>query len=139
AGLAGLLFADFIEDYTRSAVVIMVTTVVFGLVLGWADWIGKKDVPLVQMTLVMAIAIGVAQALALIPGTSRSGITMTMALLVGLQRESAARFSFLLSIPIIALSGGYEGLKLLEGLDTRWDHILVGVLVSALSAYLCIY
>ncbi len=87
-----------------------------------------------------ALWIGLAQALALIPGTSRSGITMTAALMLGLTREAAARFSFLLSIPVIVLAGGLEALELIRSpLPVDWIAMLVGAVLSGISAYLCIH
>ncbi|MDH5435974.1 MAG: undecaprenyl-diphosphate phosphatase, partial [Gammaproteobacteria bacterium] len=84
--------------------------------------------------------IGCAQALALIPGTSRSGITITAGLYLGLTREAAARFSFLLSIPVIVLAGGLKMKELIEaGHQVQWDAIILGTLISGVSAYLCIY
>lgn len=84
--------------------------------------------------------VGLAQAVALIPGTSRSGITMTAGLMVGLNRAAAARFSFLLSIPVIILAGGLNGIELLESpLPVDWTSLLLGVGFSAISAYLCIH
>jgi len=83
--------------------------------------------------------IGLAQALALVPGTSRSGITMTAALALGLTRSAAARFSFLLSIPTILMAGGYESLKLFQqSAPVAWDSLLLGAGVAFISAYLCI-
>lgn len=139
AGLAGLVFNDFIESYLRGKEVIMMTTIVFGLYLWWTDRSGSKQLNLTQLTLWMVLTIGFAQALALIPGTSRSGITMAAALAVGMQRESAAKISFLLSIPIIVLSGGYQGLELMQQMDTPWKDILIGVVLSAISAFICIH
>ena len=139
AGLAGLLFADFIEHHLRSMAVIAATTIGFGLLLGYADKRHRVNSELIRISLWMALFIGCAQALALIPGTSRSGITITAALLIGLSREHAARFSFLLSIPIIVLSGGHEGLKLLNDGGIDLLPLLIGVVVSAVSAYTCIY
>jgi undecaprenyl-diphosphatase len=108
AGLAGLLLKDFIEIYARSVTVIAATTIVFGLLLGWADKYATQTKVIDQITFKNALLIGLAQAMALIPGTSRSGITMTVGLMLGFDRQSAARFSFLLSIPIIVLAGGYQ-------------------------------
>ncbi|MGQ9425902.1 undecaprenyl-diphosphate phosphatase [Gilvimarinus sp. F26214L] len=139
AGLAALAFGDIIEDHLRSATVIMLTTVIFGLYLGWADYRGRKTLDLSRMTLGIALLIGLAQALALIPGTSRSGITIAAALALGMQRESAARFSFLLSIPIIVLSGLYTGMKLLDESRIPWGDIALGALLSGISAYVCIH
>ncbi len=139
AGLAGLLLHDVIEMHLRSIEVIALTTIAFGLLLGWADKVGKRQLQLADLTLPLVIVIGCCQALAMVPGTSRSGITITAALLLGLQRDAAARFSFLLSIPIITLSGGYLALGLFENRDTDWPSIALGTAVAAVSAYLCIY
>jgi len=85
------------------------------------------------------LVIGASQALALIPGTSRSGITITAALALGFDRVSAARFSFLLSIPIIVLSGGFKSIELLSVTAVPWGGILLAISLSALTAYCCIY
>ena len=119
-GLAGLIFHDFIEQNLRGVAVIAITTIVFGLLLGLADWKGNQKTTLKEISFTQAMVIGLSQMLALIPGTSRSGATITAALAMGLDRQSAARFSFLLSIPIITLSGGYQGLKLLLGRNWAW-------------------
>ncbi len=139
AGLAGLLFKDLIEVYLRSSLVIALTTLVFGGLLWFADVKNQGAKTLAQFTLKAAIIIGCAQALALIPGTSRSGITITAALLLGFSREDSARFSFLLSIPIIVLSAGLMSLDLLEAPSVDWQALGIGTLVSGLSAYACIY
>jgi len=76
AGLAGLFFHDFIEQHLRSVLVIVVTTLLFGLLLGWSDKVGGRGKTLADLTIGMVILIGVAQALSLVPGTSRSGITI---------------------------------------------------------------
>lgn len=138
AGLAGLLGKDLVETQLRSTQVIAWATIGFGLLLGLADWRGRGSRTLVQMTFTLAMVIGCAQALALVPGTSRSGITMTAALLLGFSRFDAARFSFLLSIPVIALSAGYLGLKLV-GQDIHWQMLIAGFVLSGLSAYACIH
>lgn len=139
AGLAGLAFNDFIVTHFRSAQVIACSTFIFGLTLWWSDHAGQREKVMLDMTWRLALIIGLAQALALIPGTSRSGITMTAALFLGFRRDSAARFSFLMAIPIIALSGAYKTLELLEMATPQWDLIALGTLLSCLSAYLCIY
>jgi undecaprenyl-diphosphatase len=89
----------------------------FALVLWIADGVGMRVKRLEHMTLGQALVVGLAQPLAFIPGTSRSGITMVAARLMGYEREEAARFSFLLSIPAIVAAGLYEGLKLAQGGD----------------------
>ena len=120
----------------------------FGLLLGWADrfagdrvGIDNSDRNLLSMTLMHAVLIiGMAQVLALIPGTSRSGITMTAALFLGYQRSDAARFSFLLAVPTIALPGLLKGKELVESAGTvDWGPILVGIIVSAIFALLCMH
>lgn len=140
AGLAGLLLNDWIEANLRSTAVIAATTIGFGLLLGFADKTQKDGITLTHMTLMMALVIGLAQALALIPGTSRSGITITAALLVGLHRIEAARFSFLLSIPLILAAGGLKTLELANSaLPVDWTSLALGAAISAISAWLCIY
>ena len=139
AGLAGLLLDDFIEGHLRTALVIATTTLVFGLLLGWADRYHRSASTVSKVTLKIALIIGLAQMLAIVPGTSRSGITMTAALFCGLSRETSARFSFYLSIPIIAAAGLLKGGELLLA-STPVDWLLLGeaMLVSGLVAYLCI-
>jgi undecaprenyl-diphosphatase len=140
AALAGLLFHDFIGEHLRSPLVIAATTLIFGLLLAVADKTGTQRRDEHSIHWLDVALIGGAQALALIPGTSRSGITMAVALLVGLTRTGAARFSFLLSVPIILLAGGYESLKLVQaGMQAQWLPMVLGALVSGLSAYLCIH
>src|SRR5690606_11297218 len=95
AGLAGLLAADLIETFLRSPYVIAVTTIVFGLALWLAAATAQQQQTMAQLSWKQALLIGIAQAIALMPGTSRAGITMTAALMLGLDRVSAARFSFL--------------------------------------------
>ena len=138
AGLAGLLFDSFIEQHLRSVMVIAATTIFFGLLLGLADRYSPLNRSLNTLRWRGAVLIGLAQALALIPGTSRSGITITAGLALGLDRVSAARFSFLLSIPIIVLSGGYKGIGLFELPAVPWNQIILGVVLSAVTAYACI-
>lgn len=139
AAMVGLMFESIIEQYTRSIMVIGTTTIVFGLVLWWADIKGSRRSSMNTMTWRQGLLIGFSQVLALIPGTSRSGITMTAALALGLDRQSAARFSFLLSIPLILAAGGLKAVHLVqEGSDAHWGEIASGVGLSFLSALLCI-
>jgi len=135
AGLAGLVGGDFIEANLRSDQVIALATISFGLLLGAADRYGSHR--LVAIGWRAALVIGLFQALALIPGTSRSGITITAALLIGYRRAAAAEFSFLLSIPIIALSGGYLALGLV-GSSVDWLLLASAAALSALAAFACI-
>ena len=138
--VAGLLLHDFIESTLRSPVVIAVATIGFGLILGLADLRGRKNRTETSLRVTDVLWIGLAQALALIPGTSRSGITMTAALALGLTRSAAARFSFLLSVPVILMAGGYESLQLLQQAEpVAWGSIVLGTVVAGVSAYLSIH
>ncbi|PCI20201.1 MAG: undecaprenyl-diphosphatase [Piscirickettsiaceae bacterium] len=138
-GIAGLLFGDYVETTLRSPVVIAIATIVFGLLLWWSDVVGKRTRVEQGLTIKDAVIIGLFQVLALIPGTSRSGITMTGGLFLGLSREACARFSFLLSVPLIFLSGSLKTVELVNSsLLVDWFSIIVGTVISALSAFLCI-
>lgn len=139
-GLAGLLFKGYIEINLRSELVIAAATIGFGLLLWWADVKGRGHRNEYSLRISDILIIGVAQALALIPGTSRSGATMTAGLMLGLSRQAAARFSFLLSIPVIILAGGLLMLDLVQdpGL-VDWRAMTIGVVTSAIMAYLCIH
>lgn len=137
--IAGLLLKDLVETEFRSAAIIAATTIGFGLLLGLADTRAKRTRDIHDIGLREALLIGLAQILALIPGTSRSGITMTAGLALGFTREAASRFSFLLSIPTILGSSLLVALDLLESeQQADWLSLGLGVLLSAVSAYLCI-
>jgi undecaprenyl-diphosphatase len=143
AGLFGLFGKDFIETHFRTALVIALTTLLFGFLLGFADIKAgnrSEHKPIEKLGIKGAMLIGIAQAIALIPGTSRSGITMTIGLLLGLSRDSAARFSFLLSIPAIAMAGSYLTLKLvLSSQSVDWFAMGFGSVLAFISAYACIH
>ncbi len=140
AGLVGLLFKDYIEIYLRSPLVIAATTIIFGLLLWYADRRAKLIRDELTLSWKDFTFIGAAQALALIPGTSRSGITITAGLLLGLTRTAAARYSFLLSIPIIVLSGlAVTGDMLASDVAIDTFALLLGTLVAAISAFVCIH
>lgn len=139
-GLSGLLFKDFIAEHLREPVVIASSTLVFGLLLWVADARGRRLRDEYSINWKDILVIGCAQALALIPGTSRSGATMTAALMMGLSRQAAARFSFLLSIPVIVLAGGLETKDYLEHASiTDMQPLMIGALLSGVSAYFCIH
>ena len=104
----GLLLKDAIEHPFRNLYLVAGTLVVFALVLGWADRVGAKSRELTELTPRHAVLFGFAQAMALIPGVSRSGGTITAGLLMGYTREAAARYSFLLAIPAVMGSGLYQ-------------------------------
>jgi undecaprenyl-diphosphatase len=138
--VCGLLFHDLIEDYLRSPLVIAAATIGFGLLLGLSDVRGRKTRAEDTLTVTDVLWIGLAQALALIPGTSRSGITMTAALALGLTRSAAARFSFLLSVPVILMAGGYESLQLMQQAEpVAWGSLVLGTVIAGVSAYLSIH
>ncbi|MGB4598454.1 MAG: undecaprenyl-diphosphatase UppP [Trichlorobacter sp.] len=138
AAVAGKLFEEPIEQIFRdSPLLIALLLVLFGLGLGLADRYGRQHRGVHNVTLNMALIIGSFQALALLPGVSRSGITITAALLVGLARPEAARFSFLLSLPIVFGAALLKGLQLLKtGIEPGMLlPMLVGISVAAISGY----
>ncbi len=139
AAAAGLLAAGWIEANLRSPFVIVFTLSGYGLLMLIADRIGKSERNITDVTLKDAFLIGCAQALALIPGTSRSGVTITAGRFLGFARQDAARFSFLLSVPVIFLASAYESINLLtSGEVVPWSQFGVGIAVSAIVAYLSI-
>ncbi len=139
AVIVGGLFNDLIETSLRSSLVIALATLGFGLLLWWADVRGSRSRDLASLSLKAALIVGLFQALALIPGTSRSGITITAALLLGFDRQSSARFSFLLSIPLIVAAGTLKGLELAEtGTDAALHDVLIGIGLSFVAALVCI-
>lgn len=139
AAIAGLLLAGWIEENLRSPVVVIFQLSVFGILMALADRYAPRARNITNVTLRDALLIGLAQALSLVPGTSRSGITITVGRALGFARQDAARFSFLLSAPIILLAGGYKTLLLLlSGVPVAWLDLALGVLVSAVVAYLSI-
>ncbi len=107
-GIFGLVFADQIESGARDLYLIGTTLIALGLVLLVAERVGRRDRSIADITRRDGILIGFAQALALVPGVSRSGATITAGLLLGFDRESAARYSFLLSVPAVVISGLFE-------------------------------
>lgn len=140
AGLSGFIFNDFISENLRSTAVIATTTIVFGIALYASDHFGSRKLGLNDIDVKAALIIGLSQALALIPGTSRSGITMTAALLMGYSRDAAARYSFLLSIPLIGAAGMLKTKELIEtGSDDDWFLVALGTAVAFASAYACIH
>lgn len=139
AAVAGLTFAGWIESNLRSPAVVVVTLSVYGVLMALADRFGPRERTIADVGVRDAVIIGLAQALALIPGTSRSGVTITAGRLLGLQRQDAARFSFLLSAPVILLATCYEFLSmLLSGESIPWAQLAVAAFVSAIVAYVCI-
>ena len=134
--LTGLSLKHIIEgSLTKSTIVIAVSMIVLALLL----WLAEKFARLVrgigQVTWVDALVIGIAQVCALIPGSSRSGTTITAGLFLGFTRESAARFSFLLSIPAIVASGVYELTKIHGAFDLGVENLLISTVVSGIVGY----
>lgn len=139
AAVVGLLFGGWIGDNLRSPAVIAGTLSGYAILMLVFDRIGKKTRVLTELRIRDAVLIGLAQALALVPGTSRSGITITAGLALGFSRTEAARFSFLLAVPVILLATAYE-LYVLSGSETTvaWGQLACGALVAAIVAYLSI-
>ena len=137
--VAGLLLVSFIEQYLRSAHVIALTTILFALALAYADRTGKELHDEYKLCWKGILFIGFAQIFALIPGTSRSGVTMTAGLMMGLSKVAAARFSFLLSIPTILAAISYKSMQLLSSPEQMDITAALAVFVlSGIVAYMCI-
>lgn len=155
AGLCGLFFESYVATLGRSIEVIAYATIGFGILLGIASYINRKLCwrtlinlegaradSLRHLTLSQALVVGFAQCLALIPGTSRSGITLTAGLFLGMRPEAAARFSFLLSIPIILASGLFEFIKLVKNdglVEANVAPMLMGLVISFITAIIVIH
>jgi undecaprenyl-diphosphatase len=137
--LVGFFLEDIVESQLRSPLVIAGATAAFGVLLWLADLRRKNIADEHAVTLPIALLIGLAQVLALVPGTSRSGITITAGLFLGLSRQAACRFSFLLAMPAIGGAAVLEFYDLLNSPEAvAWDVLAVGLLIAAVSAYLCI-
>ncbi len=139
AAAAGLLFASWIETNLRDPSVIVYTLAGYGILMALADRYAPSRRNIASVRIRDALIIGCAQALALVPGTSRSGVTITAGRLLGLERADAARFSFLLSAPVILLATVFKGFQLIVGDDAvAWGQLALGAAVSAIVAYLSI-
>lgn len=136
---AGLLFSSF-EEATRTPVVAGVMLAIGGALLWMADRVGTRTRSEDSLTIVEAVALGFAQAAALVPGVSRSGATMTLALLLGLRRDAAARFSFLLGVPAMVAAAGYESLVVArEGLPSGAATLFaVGGITAGIVGFLAV-
>jgi undecaprenyl-diphosphatase len=137
-GVVGLLARHAVEGPLRSILVIASSLVVVGIVMGIVEKTARHERPMDSFTLRDACLVGMAQALALIPGTSRSGITLVAAMLLGFRRDAAARFSFLLSIPAVAAAGIFELPKLLHDREVGIAALVVGLAAAAISGYLSV-
>ena len=144
AGVLGLMFEKAVETKLRSPLVPVFTLAVFGLLLFYAEKRSRQSRDINSYTLTDAILIGLAQAVALIPGVSRSGVTMTAAMLRDSDRTSAARFSFLLSTPVIVGAGLLNALSLFKAANDPAAEIIsfavlfTGVAAAAVTGFLCI-
>lgn len=139
-GLTGLLFNDYIEKHFRSPLLVASTLSGYGILMWLADWLGRRERDEYSVSWRDAMIIGIAQALALVPGTSRSGVTMTAGLTLGFTREAAARFSFLLAVPGTALAALYECWKMSRASEVvDWQAVILGILVAAASGFFCIH
>jgi undecaprenyl-diphosphatase len=140
AGLVGLAFRHDIETTLRSPLVVACTTIGYAVLLFVADRLGKQQRDERSIGWLDVVVIGCAQALALVPGTSRSGVTITAGLFRNLSREAAARFSFILAVPVMTAAGladlaGHAGST--EPVDTR--AIVLGLALSAITGFACIH
>jgi undecaprenyl-diphosphatase len=131
----GLVFSDQIESGGRDLYLIGVTLIVFGLIMAVADRVGRKARDETTLDAGDAAVIGFAQALALVPGVSRSGATITAGLFAGFDRESAARYSFLLSIPAVVLSGLFEARKIGDPGGAGFAPTLIATLLAFVVGY----
>ena len=135
----GFLFVNFIDNNLRNTLVISVTTIFFALVLWIATLRAPRKNELAEISLNEALIIGLAQSISLIPGTSRSGITISAGLLLGLDTKTATKFSFLMSIPTIGAIAAYQILSLdLGNLVSYIQFNVLGLFVSFLVAYFTI-
>lgn len=139
AAISGLLMAGWIEENLRSPAVIVFTLSGYAILMVLADRYGGRCREISALGIRHAVLIGCAQALALVPGTSRSGVTITAAMAMGFERQDAARFSFLLAVPVILLATAYEFIGLLRAeANVAWFELGIGALVSLIVAYLSI-
>ncbi len=138
--IVGIVFADQIETSVRSLSLVAVVMILFSFVLMAADLKGAQDRDVKQLTLRDGIIIGLFQALALIPGVSRSGSTISGGLFLGLDRESATRYSFLLSVPAVVLSALFELRKIGDGAGASVGvaPTIIATVLAFISGYLAI-
>jgi undecaprenyl-diphosphatase len=140
-GILGLTFENQIETAARSLWIVGTMLIVFGIVLGVADRYGSRDRDIGELSFRDGVLIGFAQSLALIPGVSRSGATISAGLFLGLDRAAAARFSFLLAIPAVVISGFFQLYGILSGEEAVGEPLLniaAATLVAFISGYLVI-
>ena len=134
--ILGLSFRDLIENDVRQLWVIGITLIVFGILLGIADRYGKKQKPITELNLKSGLAFGFGQALALVPGVSRSGGSITAGLMMGFTREASARYSFLLAVPAVLAAGFYQ---FYESLGNLPNDLLVATVVATIVSFVSGY
>ena len=133
--ILGFTFADQIETVARNLWLVSVVLIVFGVILGLADHYGKKTRGIETLSMRSGLLFGLGQALALIPGVSRSGATITTGLLMGFNREAATRYAFLLAIPAVLASGFYEATKIGDDANVQWGPTIVATLIAFVIGY----
>jgi undecaprenyl-diphosphatase len=133
--ILGLTFANQIETAARNLYLVAFTLIGFGVVLGVADRLGKKTKSLDQLRIRDGLLFGFGQALALIPGVSRSGATISTGLFLGYNREAATRYAFLLAIPAVLASGLYEATKIGNGVNVAWGQTIVATVIAFIIGY----
>lgn len=133
--ILGLTFANQIETAARNLYLVAFTLIGFGLILGVADRLGKKTKSLEQLRIRDGLLFGFGQALALIPGVSRSGATISTGLFLGYNREAATRYAFLLAIPAVLASGLYEATKIGNGVNVAWGQTIVATVIAFIIGY----
>lgn len=140
AAIVGASMPDAFTESLRTPVLIAINLIVFGVLLGLADWKGRQARDATTVGYRDALLIGLAQALALIPGTSRSGVTMTAALALGLTRDAAARYSFLMAVPITVLACAHGAMSFARGNEALDGKALVlGIAVAAIAGVAVIH
>ena len=140
-GILGFIFRDSIETGARNLWLIGTMLIVFALVLGYADRVGRHERDIEQLSPRDGVLIGLAQSLSLVPGVSRSGATMSAGLLLSLERQAAARFSFLLAIPAVVASGLFELKDVVTGdkhVNTSTFNVGVATVVAFFVGYAAI-
>ncbi|MDQ7823508.1 MAG: undecaprenyl-diphosphatase UppP [Candidatus Eremiobacteraeota bacterium] len=137
AGFVGFLFGDYIEERFSGIVSIAIFLIVFGIVLGLAEARGRQEKDVENLTIMDAVIVGIFQAAALLPGVSRSGITMTSGLFLGMKKDSAANYSFLISLPVIGGAACYSLFKIISHpqMVSSWPLFITGIAAAALSGY----
>ena len=131
----GLLFANQIETIARNLWLVATTLIVFGIILGVADRVGAKTRDVDTLSIRSGLVYGFGQALALIPGVSRSGATISVGLFMGFTREAATRYAFLLAIPAVLSSGLYEATKIGDEANVPWGQTIVATVIAFVIGY----